>query len=189
MNARSVAGCLRYRPLSSRYLTYNTTHVTITHMSANVGSFQFSYMLRNSGDVLERVEFSDVRLERRDGPDIFFGTDRRETAVRDGLDYAVRALRAVLQDPELAVRATERVAEELPWVGWLTKADQIEFLTAFVHTTRACSDTGGYEPLARLLHRWRVSAQIVHDPELSVLLDEDRGEDKAIPLRRPKAKA
>jgi hypothetical protein len=165
-----------------------TTHVTIADMKANVKSHAFSYFLRNSGDVLEQVKYSDIRLERRDGPDIFFGTERRETAVRDALDHVARALGAILRDPELGVRAAPAVAEELSWVGWLNKEDQAEFWTEFLNTIRACSDTGGYEPLVRLLHRWKVSAQIAHDPDLSALLVEDRGEDKAVPLSRPKVK-
>jgi hypothetical protein len=41
--------------------------------------------------------------------------------------------------------------------------------------------------LARLLYRWKVSAEIVHDPALSELLNEDRGPDDPVVLARPVA--
>ncbi len=164
-----------------------TTYVTIMPMSTHTKSVSLSHFLRNSGEVLEEVKHVDVRLARRDGPDIFFGTDQRERAVRDSLGYLARALSAVLRDPELVVRATPAISGELTWLGWLSEEDQAEFLSLFLATIRACEDTGGYEPLLRLLNRWRASAQIMHDPELASLLVADRGEDSPISLSRPKS--
>lgn len=165
------------------WLTYVSSHVTIEAMS--IAEHTFSYLLRNSGDVLAEVEHGDVLLERRDGPDVLLGTVRREQAVRDGLDMAARALAAVLRDPALEARAVAALEEALPWVGWLDADDRVEFADGFVRTAQACHDTGGYEPLARLLHRWKASAQIVHDPELAALLHADRGEDAPVSLARP----
>lgn len=152
-----------------------------------IAEHSFSYLLRNSGQVLDEVEHGDVLLERRDGPSVLLGTVRREQAVRDSLDLAAHALGSVLLDPVLAVKAVAALEEALPWVGWLDPGDRVEFATSFVRTSQACHDTGGYEPLARLLHRWKASAQIVHDPELSALLSTDRGDDEPVRLRRPQA--
>ncbi len=152
-----------------------------------IAEHSFSYLLRNSGDVLEEVEHGDVLLARRDGPDVVLGTVRREQAVRDGLDLAARALGSVLRDPSLAGRAVAALEEALPWVGWLDAGDRAEFASAFVRTAQACHDTGGYEPLARLLHRWKASAQIVHDPELAALLTADREDDSPVRLVRSPA--
>jgi hypothetical protein len=112
---------------------------------------------------------------------------RREQALRDGLDLAARALASVLRDPELGIRALGALEEALPWVGWLETPDRAEFADSFVRTARACHETGGYEPLARLLARWKASAQIVHDPALAALLSADRGEDASVALARPRA--
>lgn len=150
-----------------------------------VVTHSLSYMLRHSGDVLADVEHTDVLLERRDGSDLLVGTVRRERAVRDGLDLAARALAAVLQDPHLEGRAIAALQAALPWVAWLAPEDQSEFASAFVRTAQACHETDNYEPLARLLHRWKVSAQVVNDPELARLL-EDHAED-LIPVERPPA--
>jgi len=152
----------------------------------STAEFTFSYLLRNSGDVLAVVEHSDVRLARRDGSDLIVGTVRRETAVRDGLDLAVRALGAVLDDPALAERAQTAIESALPWIGWLDAADRKEFLDNFVRMVSACRDTGNYEPLAKLLHRWHASAQIAHSPELAALLAEPRGTDERVSLSRPR---
>jgi hypothetical protein len=164
-----------------------TTYVTIHSMGTSAKSVSFSHFLRNSGEVLEEVKHVDVRLARRDGPDIFLGTDQRERAVRDSLGYLARALSAVLRDPVLGVHVTPAISGELSWLGWLSEGDQSEFLSHFLATIRACEDTGGYEPLSRLLNRWRASAQIMHDPELASLLVEDRGEDSPISVNRPEA--
>lgn len=156
-------------------------------MRVTIAEHSFSYLLRNSGHVLNEVEHGDVLLERRDGPSVVLGTVRRERAVRDGLDLAAHALASVLRDPLLASRALAALEESLPWVGWLDPADRAEFATAFVQTAQACHDTGGYEPLARLLNRWKASAQIMHDPDLAALLTADPEDDSPVRLARPKA--
>lgn len=156
------------------------TYVTIAEHT-------LSFMLRNSGDVLEDVEVRDVRIVRRDGSDLFMGTVRRETAVRDSLELAARALSAVLAVPELEARAMTGIEDALPWVGWLSPVDRVEFATAFVRTVQACHDTGNYEPLTRLLGRWKASAQIANDPDLAASFDADRGDDELVRLSRPVA--
>lgn len=151
----------------------------------SIAEHTFSYLLRNSGDVLAEAERGDVLLERRDGPDMHLGTARREQAVRDGLELAARALGTMLSDSELGPKALLALEEALPWVSWLAPDDRAEFAAAFVRTAQACHDTGGYEPLARLLHRWKVSAQIVNDPALAALLTAERGDDAPVALARP----
>jgi hypothetical protein len=152
-----------------------------------IAEHSFSYLLRNSGHVLDEVEHGDVLLERRDGPSVVLGTVRREQALRDGLDLAAHALGSVLREPSLAATAVAALEEALPWVGWLDEPDRLEFATAFVRTAQACHDTGGYEPLARLLNRWKASAQIVHDPELAELLAATADDDGPVRLARPQA--
>ncbi len=149
--------------------------------------FTLSYMLRNSGEVLNAVDHTDVKLARRDGADLHVGTMRRETAVRDSLDLAARALGAVLSDPDLSEHAMNAIEEALPWVGWLDVEGRHEFAVGFIRTTSACHDTGNYEPLAKLLNRWRASAQIAQSPELSALLSQPRGADERIALARPRS--
>ncbi len=144
-------------------------------------------MLRNSGEILNEVEYGDVHLDRRDGPDVVLVSARREDSIREGLDLSVRTLAAVFRDPSLSKSAIAALEEALPWVGWLSGEARLEFVNSFISTAQACRSTGGYEPLAKLLNRWKVSAQIMHDPELSALLHADRGEDKAVPLKRPNA--
>jgi len=99
---------------------------------------------------------------------------------------SVRTLAAVFRSPGLRAPAMTAIVEALPWVGWLSKVDRLEFVDSFLSTSQACRSTGSYEPLKRLLSRWKASAQIVHDPELAALLYADRGEDEEVPLSRPK---
>lgn len=146
----------------------------------------FSHFLRSSGSVLEEVERGDVRLDRRDGEDVVLVTAGREDSIRESLDMSVRTLAAVFRSPGLRAPAMTAIVEALPWVGWLSKVDRLEFVDSFLNTSQACRSTGSYEPLKRLLNRWKASAQIVHDPELAALLYADRGDDEEVPLSRPK---
>ncbi len=157
----------------------------MTYMT--IAEHTLSFMLRNSGDVLEDVELGDVRIVRRDGSDLFMGTVRREQAVRDSLELAARALSEVLAVPELEARAMAGIEQALHWVTWLAPEDRVEFATTFVRTVRACHDTGNYEPLTRLLGMWKASAQIANDPELAASFNADRGVDQIVRLARPVA--
>ena len=145
----------------------------------------FSYLLRNSGDVLSEVEHADVLLDRRDGADLLLVTESREDSIRDSLDITVRALAAVFATRELRSVALDAFVESHPWVSWLSPADREEFIDTFILTAKACRSTGGYGPLEKFLNRWKVSAQIVHTPKLSALLTADRGEDEPVLLKRP----
>lgn len=165
-------------------MTYNTTYDTINPMTT--AQHTFSFMLRNSGEVLSEVEHADVRLDRRDGSDIMLVTESREDSIRDSLDITIRAMARVLDFPKLRPEVIEAFVEVHPWVGWLSAGDREEFIDSFISTAKACRSTGGYGPLEKMLNRWKASAQIVHDPALAALLDVDRGEDEAIVLRRPK---
>jgi hypothetical protein len=145
----------------------------------------FSGMLRNSGDVLHELEHADVLLHRRDGEDVMMVARHRESAVRDSLSMAVRGLGAVLADADLAGRVLDALADAMPWTAWLEPQDRASFARAFVSTAQACYETDYFEPLSRLLNRWKSSAEIAHDPELSALLAADRGDDELVALDRP----
>jgi len=152
-----------------------------------VASHTFSYLLKHSGDVLAELEHRDVMLERRDGEDVMVSPRHRAEAVKDSLGMAMRVLAGMLSDTELAPRTLRSVTLSIPWTAWLAVPDQEEFFREFVTTARSCNETDYYEPLSRLLYRWRVSAEIMHDPALSALLIEDRGPDEPVALDRPVA--
>lgn len=165
-------------------MTYNTSYVTITSMT--ITQHPISHFLRSSGSVLKEVEHGDVRLDRRDGEDVVLVSALREDSIRESLDMSVRTLAVVFRSTKMRTSAMSAFVEALPWVGWLSKSDRSEFVDAFLSTSQACRSTGSYEPLKRLLSRWKASAQIVHDPELAALLYADRGDDEEIALSRPK---
>jgi len=165
-------------------LTYITTYDTICSMKTAT-KHTFSYLLRNSGDVLTEVEHVDVLLDRRDGADLLLVTESREDSIRDSLDITIRALSTVFASEKLRPAAMDAFVESHPWVSWLSPADREEFIDAFILTATACRSTGGYGPLEKFLNRWKASAQIVNTPELATLLAADRGKDEAILVKRP----
>ena len=165
-------------------LTYNCSYDTISDMT--IIQHSFSHFLRSSGSVLEEVEHGDVRLDRRDGEDVVLVSARREDAIRESFDMSVRTLAVLFRSVEVRALAMSAFEEALPWVGWLSENERSEFVDSFLSTSQACKSTGNYEPLTKLLGRWKASAQIAHDPELAAILYSDRGKDEAISLSRPK---
>lgn len=144
-----------------------------------------SFMLRNSGAVLRELQDQDVILERRDGPDLFVATTEREDAVRHGFDVAARTIAQVISNPALIDAGLVSFRAAIPWIEWLTPADQKMFAIEFARTMQACSDTGIFRPLSQMLNSWQKSAAIQNDPYLREQLTTDRGDDRAVLIDRP----
>ena len=121
-------------------MTYITTYDTIRGMTTTT-KHTFSYLLRNSGNVLTEVEHADVLLDRRDGADLLLVTESREDSIRDSLDITVRALSSVFASQALRPAAIEAFVESHPWVSWLSPADREEFIDSFILTAQALSTT------------------------------------------------
>ncbi|MEI6622068.1 MAG: DUF6247 family protein [Actinomycetes bacterium] len=148
-----------------------------------------TFMLRNSGDVLKDLNDQDVILERRDGPDLFLATAERESEMREGFDVTARVTYHMLSNPALEEDGLASLRSTLPWVEWLTPADQHLFVREFGQTVAAASATGMFHPLKQLLNSWQKSALIQHDPYLLAALTEDRGPDAPTPVRRPETES
>ncbi len=144
----------------------------------------FSFMLRNSGAVLEDVEHRDVVLQRRDGEDLYLGLRSRERGIRESLGVLARVVRAALHDERTRSVVAEWLAEELPWTSFLPEQDREEFLADFARTATASVDAEVYEPLIRSLEGWKATAEAYANPDvLGLLTARHRG--PSVPLSRP----
>src|SRR6266852_4428041 len=103
-----------------------------------VAEHTFTFMLRNSGDVLDEVERRDVVLRRRDGEDLFLGLRSREESVRDALGVLARLLLAASVDPETRQRMAGGLSASLPWTAFLPQDERGDFLEALTSTAAAC---------------------------------------------------
>lgn len=149
-----------------------------------VSEHTLSYMLRNSGAVLEEAQYRDVVLTRRDGDDLFLTPLARHRGVQESLGILARLVRAALQHPETRVAIGRWLFDELPWTVFLPDDEREEFLDTFVRTAAACVQTEDYEPLLRILSDWKGTAEIYANPGVKEVLDEHhRG--PGLPLRRP----
>lgn len=146
----------------------------------------FTFMLRNSGDVLAEVEHRDVVLRRRDGEDLFLGLRSREESVRDALGVLSRLLLAASVDPETRKCVARALSASLPWTTFLPGEEQTEFLQALTSTAAACVEVDSFEPLARLIEGWRASAEIHANPDLARLL-QTKHPAPPVRIKRPKA--
>ncbi len=151
-----------------------------------VAEHTFTFMLRNSGDVLDEVERRDVVLRRRDGEDLFLGLRSREESVRDALGVLARLLLAASVDPKTRQRVAGGLSASLPWTAFLPQDERGDFLEALTSTAAACVEIDTFGPLARLIESWRATAEIHANPELGKLL-RVKHVGPAIKVRRPKA--
>lgn len=144
-----------------------------------------SYMLRNSGTVLEEAQHQDVVLTRRDGEDLFLTPLARHHGVQESLGIFARLVRTALQHTETRVAIGQWLFDELAWTTFLPDNEREQFLDEFVRTTVACVQTEDYEPLLRTLGDWKATAEIYANPAVKRVLDEyHRGPDAQ--LHRPR---
>ncbi len=143
-----------------------------------------SYMLRNSGAVLDEVEHRDVVLQRRDGEDLYLVLRSRERGIREGLKVLARIVRAALHDKGTRGVVTKWLAEELPWTSFLPEPDREDFLTDLARTSIACVEIEAYEPLVHTLAGWKATAEVYANPALLAALRREH-EGPAVPVSRP----
>ncbi len=144
-----------------------------------------SYLLRNSGEVIDEAEKLDVILHRRDGADLFLATLDRERWVRDSFSIAARLLVATLAQARESAAATKQAVDVLPWLHFLPETDRELFIDDFVSTAAACADTGSFAPLGRLIGDWKATAETHADPEAMAVLGQ-RHDESPRPLSRPR---
>lgn len=142
-----------------------------------------SYMLRNSGAVLEELEGRDVILLRRDGEDLYLALRSRQTGVRELLGVMARMVRAALHDESAHAAIAAWLADEMPWTSFLPPEDREAFLADFANTATACAELDVYEPLLQSLDGWKATAEVYADPRLLDVMREEHG-GPAVPLRR-----
>ena len=86
-------------------------------------------------------------------------------------------------DSKLAIKL---LAEQLPWLAWMPRAEQVECLSEILTHLAAGAETGTFEPFARAVAEWEHTAEVWADPELAKRLSSDfKGDGRAMP--RPKA--
>lgn len=152
----------------------------------SVAEHSLSYLLRNSGEVLEEVASRDVVLQRRDGEDLYLTALSRERGVRDSLSVLARLLRAALADEHGRETAGRWLTDELPWTTFLPIADREEFLDDFSQTAIACVELENYEPLVRALRGWKATAEAYANVDVTERL-HDRRRGPAVALKPPRS--
>ena len=144
----------------------------------------FSYLLRNSGEVLEEVEYRDIVLQRRDGEDLYLALHSRQQGIRDSLGVLARFLRATLHDERAQSATAKWLTEEIPWTQFLPESDRRAFLDDFARTAAACVEIENYEPLTQSLRGWKATAEAYADPNVAQRLKK-RHRGRAVPVHRP----
>lgn len=143
----------------------------------------FSRLTRQTAAVLGEVESRDVVLERRDGPNLMLTTAAREADLREAL-ATVAQLASLLPEDQLPLYA-ERLVAGQPWMRPLPPADVRLLMCELIDVSQRCFALGDFAPLGQLLHEWRNTALVHHNPDLKRVLDADA--DIEITVTRPEA--
>ncbi len=118
-----------------------------------------SWFLRHSGDVLRTLDKGDVRLTRRDGPNLVLTTGPRAEAMRDGLATLARIILEAASDLAAAPSLSRWVSRAVPGASYLTSAERVRLLTDVAESAAAAAGLGTSVPLAFALERWRRTAR------------------------------
>jgi hypothetical protein len=149
-----------------------------------VTEVSYSSFLRGPSEVLPALERGDVQLDRRDGEPLVMTRARRYHAWMQGIALSARMIRHLLKDdPDLA---EDLLADELPWLPWMPRAEQRACLSEILTHLAAGAETGTFEPFARAVTEWEHTAEVWADPALAKRLTSDLagdGEEIARPKR------
>lgn len=125
-----------------------------------------SDFLRNSGEVLDRLEREDLVLRRRDGGDVYLSRADRQQAEHEAASSAGRLLARLLEDPALRNRVLTDLSETTPWTRFLPEADQARFADELVQTIAACAELESFAPVGRVVRQWKNTAEVWAQPQL-----------------------
>ncbi len=156
-------------PVEMRIWTFTQEVCIFTRMSAS--EMTLTTFLRHSGDALETVDSRDIRLQRRDGEDLYLKRADREEAEHESLSAAGQILArtiALLESHEaLGLAALATVVEAgLPWSRFLPEEDRTRFVREFAETIEASSSVENFGPVGTLLRQWKNTAEVWASPEL-----------------------
>ncbi|APU12888.1 MULTISPECIES: hypothetical protein [Actinoalloteichus] len=129
----------------------------------------WSELQRDPKGVAKLTEEGDVRVHRRDGPDLLLTREDRANSRAEGaLDAArlVRGLLSQLDAPKLASAA----AVEFPWVDVLPEHARRAFVEDLARAFRVSAEVGRWTVVAQTVREWKATAVIYADPELSAQL-------------------
>lgn len=125
-----------------------------------------SDFLRNSGEVLDRLDREDLVLRRRDGEDVFLARADRQRDEREAASSAGRLLARLLEDPVLRDRVLADLPDTSPWTRFLPESDVARFADELVQTIAACAELGSFAPVGTLVRQWKNTAEVWAQPRL-----------------------
>lgn len=158
---------LSLRLTSDVVLNYGPGMSTTT----TIPSTTWSRFQRDAKRVADQAEESDIRLERRDGPDLVIGTAERREELVESVAVLTRLLAAVINDATVLRRLADPAV--LPWLTFLPEEDRETFAAEFVSTTAAAIDLGTLAPVSVLVHEWKNTALVHADPRLAAAMRRD----------------
>lgn len=135
-------------------------------MRMSAAEMTLTKFLRQSGPALATVDSRDIRLQRRDGEDLYLKRADREEAEHESLAAAGQILARTINLPGAREALGSVVEEALPWTRFLPEEDRTRFVGAFVETIEASSALGNFGPVGILLKQWKNTAEVWANPEL-----------------------
>lgn len=139
-----------------------------------VAEMNISQFLRKVRPALEEVELHDLRLNRRDGADLYLKRADREEAEHEMLVASGQLLGLLLMmTPDSTTVLSDAIARAVPWSRFLPDHDREEFAKQFIDTIEAAASLENYAAVGILLKQWKNTAEVWADPALRAALDAD----------------
>lgn len=145
-------------------------------MSAKAQEVQWSDLQRDPKGVAELADAGEVRVRRRDGPDLLLIREDRVAAAGAGAVTAARALRNLLAHLP-AGKLAESLLDEFPWIRLLPTGEVEEFCRDFVRGALAAAELGQWDVLEQVVREWKATATIHADPALAQELRKPLSDD------------
>lgn len=133
-----------------------------------VAEHSFSSLLRRPNEVVEYLDDCDVVLRRRDAPALRLSLAARDDERAEAYALVGRMLRNLaVHQPEAVSHA---ILDEFSWTTFLPDAERAEFAAELLRTAVAAGELDNFTAVARVLKKWRATAEIHSDPRLAARL-------------------
>jgi hypothetical protein len=133
----------------------------------------FTELLRNAGEVSDRAEAQDIRLVRRNQPDLFLGSYEREAGLREVFRTMALLLRSLMkrEGVEISDLLRDDLLTAASWTEFLPEAERVQFVEEITRLAVASVESGVLTPVVQAWREWQATAAIHADPRLAAGLN------------------
>lgn len=155
-------------------------------MATRAPEINFSELSNKPVEAVRKLNESptrSLRVHRRgDEEDLVLVTASRAAEVREMVSTTTKLFVALMQtDARVRDLVTNVMPTVFPWVRFLSKEGLREFVVELVDVLEAAESLGNPAPVAQVIIEWQHTAEVLADPELVAILQQDGGDFGEVP--------